>query len=396
MIRRVRRKWAGLGCGLVVSATSASASAHVDLLEPSPRLAGSEGGIQLKNGPCGQTANARTDNVTVYEPGSTITVRWEEYLDHPSYYRVAFDVDGDDDFPVRSDMDAVDPSRDDPEAENPIGQVVLAYLYEDVPQSVYEMDVTLPDVECDNCTLQLIQFMYDKVGNRQDDEYYFQCADIVLEYSEAPGEGGAGGASGAAGGVRLPQGGTSPGAAGMGADSGGTTAAGGAGLGGQWLDQGGSAGASLSSGGAEALGGASAGGATFGTGGAEAPAGGSTATLGGAGGSLVNGTGGSPLGSGGASMGGSPVGERSAGGAGGTPGTTALGGMSTVPATGAQPGTATGGGESGPVAGEAPGGGGSSCAVSAPRRLGATGALWGFALTLLGLAHRRRLQRRER
>lgn len=39
----------------------------------------------------------------------------------------------------------------------------------------------LPDVECDNCTLQAIQVMYDKPpyvtpGN----DLYYQCADLVL------------------------------------------------------------------------------------------------------------------------------------------------------------------------------------------------------------------------
>jgi len=46
------------------------------------------------------------------------------------------------------------------------------------------VSVILPDIECDNCTLQVIQVMADKPpytlgGN----DLYYQCADIVLTYS---------------------------------------------------------------------------------------------------------------------------------------------------------------------------------------------------------------------
>ena len=40
--------------------------------------------------------NARTQTVTEFTPGETITVQVSEYIPHPGYYRVAFDVDGDD------------------------------------------------------------------------------------------------------------------------------------------------------------------------------------------------------------------------------------------------------------------------------------------------------------
>jgi hypothetical protein len=160
---------------------------------PTPRLAGDLDAFTLKNGPCGQSANGRSENVSEFAPGETITVTIDEYIAHPGYFRVAFDEDGDGDFPIRTDMDSVNASTDDPESVNPLdGATILGYSYEAGSMGEHSLQVTLPNVECENCTLQVIQFMYDKLGNNMDDEYYYQCADLVLRGDG----GGAGGATG--------------------------------------------------------------------------------------------------------------------------------------------------------------------------------------------------------
>jgi len=169
-------------CGFWLPAV---AHAHVELVYPPPRLGGQAGGNELKTAPCGQRVNGRTETVTMFEPGETITVRWNEYIDHPSYYRVAFDVDGDDAFTVRPNADDVVREEDDPVAAEPLSDVILQVYADDESGfgTDYSSEVTLPDVECENCTLQIIQFMYDKLGNDLNDEYYFQCADIILRGS---------------------------------------------------------------------------------------------------------------------------------------------------------------------------------------------------------------------
>ena len=43
-----------------------------------------------------------------------------------------------------------------------------------------EVPVTLPDIECDGCTLQLIQVMTDKPPFDGADDFYYQCADLRL------------------------------------------------------------------------------------------------------------------------------------------------------------------------------------------------------------------------
>lgn len=156
-----------------------SSSAHLDLLYPEPRELGSDRrstNSNLKQGPCGQDRrNERTQTVSVFRPGETITVAWNEYVNHTSYYRIAFDVDGDDSFPVFAGR-FVSEKDDDPALLCPVdGHVILAYEFDDRVRGDHSLEITLPNVECENCTLQVIQFMY---GSSR--PYYFQCADLAL------------------------------------------------------------------------------------------------------------------------------------------------------------------------------------------------------------------------
>jgi hypothetical protein len=170
-------------------ASAAPALAHIDLRSPAPRVHGFPD-TTLSRGPCGQRSNVRgTDSVTVFRPGQTIDVVWDVYVQHVSYFRVAFDADGDDSFSSRSS------TPDDPAADDPTifaagdGETILAYV-EDHTGDVdhVEQRVTLPDIECDNCTLQLIQFTY---GLPLRDATYYQCADLVLDAVAPGGQAGA-------------------------------------------------------------------------------------------------------------------------------------------------------------------------------------------------------------
>src|SRR6187431_1978738 len=83
-----------------LSLLAVSALAHVERQAPPPRAKGQSEG-NLKNTPCGQNPDGRPARVTVFEPGQTITLPFNEFIDHPAYYRVAFDPDGDT-FPMRT------------------------------------------------------------------------------------------------------------------------------------------------------------------------------------------------------------------------------------------------------------------------------------------------------
>lgn len=169
---------------IALTVPAVEAAAHLELEAPVSRY----GPDVLKTGPCGVTGGERTDNVTYFEPGETIEVRWNEYIDHPGHYRIAFDADGDDDF--------VDPATMMEFYSND------AVLLDNIPDQgrdnpYYSATVTLPDIECDNCTLQLIQVMYDKPPyTTPGNDNYYQCADLVLRVGGAPDGGVVGGTGG--------------------------------------------------------------------------------------------------------------------------------------------------------------------------------------------------------
>lgn len=127
-----------------------------------------------KIGPCGVPERGE---ISVFEPGATIDVRLRETINHPSHYRISFDADGEF-FPDPVTVDDIDESKEN----------VLIDGIEDAEEAEQTVRVTLPDVECEECTLQLIQVMYDKGGNGfggrnaegGNDDMYYTCADIAL------------------------------------------------------------------------------------------------------------------------------------------------------------------------------------------------------------------------
>src|SRR5687767_4134172 len=80
-------------------ALGGTAHAHIAMTSPRPR------GVDQKAPPCGRTGSTRGAVVTTFAPGETITVEWDETIDHPGHYRIAFDDDGDDVFQNPSNPD---------------------------------------------------------------------------------------------------------------------------------------------------------------------------------------------------------------------------------------------------------------------------------------------------
>jgi hypothetical protein len=172
---------------------SGSARAHIHLLEPIPRYP-DQVANENKSCPCGVGRSNRTcrfeddrsdpdrstDRVTTVAAGSRLVIRWDEYFGHAGRFRVAFDEDGAD----LSDFNA-HPLADIPDPMGRVGNTGDG--------SIWEVEVTVPETLCENCTLQLIQVMDgateepvpDPVGRST----YYQCADIRIVES-LPDDGG--------------------------------------------------------------------------------------------------------------------------------------------------------------------------------------------------------------
>lgn len=135
-----------------------TASAHIEMTAPAART------MDNKVGPCGASGSRRGATVTRYAPGQTIMVEWDETVDHPGHYRIAFDNDGDDVFVNPNNPNDNYPST----LMEPIADKVGGH---------YAQAITLPTTPCENCTLQVMQIMTVDVPYNS---FYYQCADIAI------------------------------------------------------------------------------------------------------------------------------------------------------------------------------------------------------------------------
>ena len=146
----------------LVSLPPQAAKAHT-------RLKASDGGMVprsasagLKTAPCG--AVARTNTAATFQPNQTITVFWEETIDHPGYYEFYFSPANDDNWVLLKKVD------DDKNTSA------------GMPHQ-YSTTVTLPNRTCDACTFRLVQQMTENPANPVP---YFSCADIKIVSATTP------------------------------------------------------------------------------------------------------------------------------------------------------------------------------------------------------------------
>lgn len=177
---------------LFLIAVPSVASAHIQLVKPTPRINNGLGQEQ-KTSSCGSPGWVRAqhpDRVSYFKPGETVRVMWQETVLHPGWYRLAFLQNGEvfhvpppgtapGNFPTLDMTGMTDAAT---------GTLILADRIPDAASGTTQMmDITLPNVECNNCTLQLTQFMtggtYTTGSNGS---IYFNCADIVISNSPPP------------------------------------------------------------------------------------------------------------------------------------------------------------------------------------------------------------------
>ncbi len=116
----------------------------------------------LKTAPCGGVARTATSAQLV--AGQTITVTWEETIQHPGRFEFYFSPAGDANFVLlKSVPDTQDGTNDLPHQ--------------------YSTTITLPSTPCTACTLQMIQVMTE---NPAAPSLYFSCADIQILSATGP------------------------------------------------------------------------------------------------------------------------------------------------------------------------------------------------------------------
>jgi MYXO-CTERM domain-containing protein len=133
-----------IAVGVFVVAAPSVAAAHVVMTSPTPRS--EDDGLTMA--PCGGVASGAPQ---AFMAGETITVEWEVAVSHGGAITIDF-------------SEADDMNFDDH---------ILAMDLDEMAGATGSADVELPDVDCEQCTLRVVQ-----VNPGKDD--YHSCADISL------------------------------------------------------------------------------------------------------------------------------------------------------------------------------------------------------------------------
>ena len=171
--------------GLVLAPTVSQA--HFRLLAPASWLVENQLGDPQKAGPCGGT-NADfgkpTFAVTDVKGGSQLHVKVQETVYHPGHFRIALAVNSPTELPV--DPKAMTMPNDkgvmisvSGEIMNPVAPPVLVdgiWQHNAKSADPFETDVTVPNINCKSCTLQVVQFMEMHGPNNPGNYTYHHCA----------------------------------------------------------------------------------------------------------------------------------------------------------------------------------------------------------------------------
>jgi hypothetical protein len=168
----------------------AAALAHFIRVEPTGWIEENRLGDPHKRGPCGGTsadAGKPTGVVTTVPGGELLHVKVKETVYHPGHFRVALAV---------LDRKELPPDPEDTTREGPRGPISVSGKVSPnkppiladgilehhvrVPQQEFDTYVKIPNINCDHCTLQVIQFMEEHGVNPDGRFTYHHCADLKI------------------------------------------------------------------------------------------------------------------------------------------------------------------------------------------------------------------------
>ena len=163
---------------------------HFKLLEPTSWLIEDERrGDPQKAGPCGgSNADWGTESYVVNEAvgGQMLHLKLAETVYHPGHYRVALAVNSPTELPPDPEVTTRDSERGpwsvSAVIQDPPQPPVLAdglFVHSTRPTTsplIWETDIELPNINCDRCWLQVIQFMAEHAFNNPGGYSYHHCA----------------------------------------------------------------------------------------------------------------------------------------------------------------------------------------------------------------------------
>lgn len=206
-----------VGLTLVAFVLPGAASAHFKMEQPpdvfQTNATGDPAGGDQKTAPCGK-GTTPSNVVTQVRAGSMLHIKLVETIAHGGHYRVALSSNRGD-FVTPTPVVENNDCKSAPIQTTPVAPVIADGLFQhgqnDFPSGkVWETDVKMPDQTCDNCTLQILEFMTPHAPGC----FYFHCANVKIVPADASipdggativvdaggGGGGNGGDGGAGGG----------------------------------------------------------------------------------------------------------------------------------------------------------------------------------------------------
>jgi hypothetical protein len=182
---------------IAIAALCSVADAHFVLVAPAASMVQNRLGDPQKIAPCGGvSANAARGTppnpgvpsgaVTEMKGGTTFHLLLQETVFHPGHYRVALARTA-----AELPRDPVVTTRDSDrgpwsvsaEIQNPAVAPVLAdglFAHTERPAGLVEADIPIPNINCKNCVLQVIQFMAEHAKNVDGDYSYHHCAAVNI------------------------------------------------------------------------------------------------------------------------------------------------------------------------------------------------------------------------
>jgi hypothetical protein len=157
------------------------AQAHFKFLEPPSTWSTENGG--KGDPPCGQGTPSGV--VTKAQGGHAFTIRVQEFIIHPGHYRIALSTKSRSELPKDPDVMTTPDNQSisapiDPNPKIPVlADGVFQHTTAPRPAE-WKTEVTLPNINCDKCTLQVTEFMAQHGFNKGGGFFYHHCADLQI------------------------------------------------------------------------------------------------------------------------------------------------------------------------------------------------------------------------
>lgn len=168
-------------------------NAHFKLLEPASWLVEDDKGDPQKLAPCGGTLadpGTPTKAVTAVTGGQKLKIVVEETVFHPGHYRIAL--------ARKRNLLPADPAvkmHDTEKGPRSLSAAIAKarppiiadglWPHTEKPTGKWETEITVPNITCDGCQLQVIEFMAEHPGVREGGFSYHHCAVLNIKADPA-------------------------------------------------------------------------------------------------------------------------------------------------------------------------------------------------------------------